>query len=63
MNRALDASNQEACMAQFRDAKADKEIARLRNELERSRRGEGGLVAMEIHRAYRRGRRERWPRL
>ena len=58
MNRALDASIQEVRMAQFRAKKADKEIARLRDELERSRRDEGGLVATEILRAHRRGRRE-----
>ncbi|KAF3583120.1 hypothetical protein DY000_02031430 [Brassica cretica] len=55
---ALDASIQEVRMAQFRAKKADKEIARLRDELERSRRDEGGLVATEILRAHRRGRRE-----
>ena len=45
-------------MAQFRAERADKEIARLRNELERSRRDEGGLVVTEIRRAHRQGRRE-----
>ncbi|KAF3541331.1 hypothetical protein F2Q69_00021869 [Brassica cretica] len=57
MNRDLDVSIQEARMAQFRAEKADKNIARLRDELERSRRDEGGLVATEIRRAHRRGRR------
>nr|VDD30438.1 unnamed protein product [Brassica oleracea] len=58
MNRALDASNQETRMAQFGADKADKEIARMREELECSRRWEGELVTREIHRAYRRGKRE-----
>ncbi|KAF3539237.1 hypothetical protein F2Q69_00022897 [Brassica cretica] len=58
MNRALDASIQEVRMAQFRAEKADKEIVRLRDELECSRRNEGELVATEIRRAHRRGRRE-----
>ena len=34
MNQALDASNKEARMAQFRAETDDKEIARLRDELE-----------------------------
>ncbi|KAF2572995.1 hypothetical protein F2Q70_00002155 [Brassica cretica] len=58
MNRAPDASNQEARMAQFRADKADMEIARMREELECSRRCEGELVTREIRRAYRRGKRE-----
>ncbi|KAL0815482.1 hypothetical protein Bca101_071926 [Brassica carinata] len=63
MNRALDASIQDASiqqarMAKFRAEKADKEIAHLTNELERSQRDEGRLVATEIRRAHRRGRRE-----
>ena len=45
-------------MVQFRAEKADKEISHLRDELERSRRDEGGLVATEIRHAHRRGRRE-----
>ncbi|WZZ60223.1 hypothetical protein YC2023_060330 [Brassica napus] len=63
MNRALDASIQDASiqqarMAKFRAEKADKEIAHLTNELERSQRDEGRLVVTEIRRAHRRGRRE-----
>ncbi|KAF2565850.1 hypothetical protein F2Q68_00025570 [Brassica cretica] len=58
MNRALDASNQEARMAQFRAEVADKEIALLRDELERFRRCEGELTAKEIRRAYRQGKKE-----
>ncbi|KAF3556581.1 hypothetical protein F2Q69_00013639 [Brassica cretica] len=38
MNRTLNVSNQEARMAQFRAETADKEIARLTDELENSRR-------------------------
>ncbi|KAF2567873.1 hypothetical protein F2Q68_00025484 [Brassica cretica] len=45
--------NREARMAQFRAEMADKEIARLRDELERSRRCEGELTAKEIRHAYR----------
>ncbi|KAG2299016.1 hypothetical protein Bca52824_035488 [Brassica carinata] len=41
MNRALDASKQEARMAQFRAETADKEISRLKDELECSRRHRG----------------------
>ncbi|KAF3513663.1 hypothetical protein F2Q69_00006568 [Brassica cretica] len=48
MNRALDASNQEARMAQFRAKTAEKEMAHLREELECSRRCEGELAAREI---------------
>ena len=58
MNQALDASNQEAHMAQFRAEVADKEISRLRDELECSRRCEGELTAKEIRRACRRGKKE-----
>ncbi|KAH0939132.1 hypothetical protein HID58_006593, partial [Brassica napus] len=58
MNQALDASSQEARMAQFRAEMADKKIALLRDELERSCRCEGELTAKEIHRAYRRGKKE-----
>ncbi|KAF2572002.1 hypothetical protein F2Q70_00004034 [Brassica cretica] len=58
MNQALDASIQEARMAQFRAEKAAKEIARVRDERESSRRDEGSFMATEIHRAHRRGRRE-----
>ncbi|KAF2564128.1 hypothetical protein F2Q70_00017596 [Brassica cretica] len=50
---ALEASNQEARMAQFRAEMADKEIARLRDELEHSRRCERELTAKEICRAER----------
>ncbi|KAF3561418.1 hypothetical protein DY000_02013583 [Brassica cretica] len=50
--------NGEARMAQFMADKADKEIARMREELECSRRCEGELVTREISRAYRRGKRE-----
>ncbi|XP_013628304.1 PREDICTED: uncharacterized protein LOC106334547 [Brassica oleracea var. oleracea] len=59
MNRALDTSNQEVCMAQFRAEMADKEIARLKDELECSFRRERGSAATEVRRAYRRGKRER----
>ncbi|KAF3602317.1 hypothetical protein F2Q69_00035297 [Brassica cretica] len=59
MNRALDASNQEACKAQFRAEMADKEIARLKDELECSFRRERGSAQTEVRRAYRRGKRER----
>ena len=45
-------------MAQFMADKADKEIARMREELECSRCCEGELVTREISRAYRRGKRE-----
>ena len=45
-------------MAQFRAEMAGKEIALLRDELERSRRCEGELTAKEIRRAYRRGKKE-----
>ena len=38
MNRTLNVSNQEARMAQFRAETADKEIARLTDELENSHR-------------------------
>ncbi|KAF2564937.1 hypothetical protein F2Q70_00017406 [Brassica cretica] len=58
MNRALNASSQEARMAQFRAEMAGKEIALLGDELERSRRCEGELTAKEIRRAYRRGKKE-----
>ncbi|KAF3603925.1 hypothetical protein F2Q69_00036384 [Brassica cretica] len=58
MNQALDASNQEAQMAQFRAEVADKEIFCLRDELECSRRCEGELTAKEIRRACRRGKKE-----
>ncbi|KAF3541339.1 hypothetical protein F2Q69_00021867 [Brassica cretica] len=50
MNWDLDTSIQEARMAQFRAEKAKKEIARLRDELECSRRDEGSFVATEIRR-------------
>ncbi|KAH0938992.1 hypothetical protein HID58_006453, partial [Brassica napus] len=55
MNRALKVSNQEACMAQFRAEILDKEIARLKGELECSRRHERGFALPEVRRAYRRG--------
>ena len=61
MNWDLDTSIQEARMAQFRAEKAEKEIARLRDELEFSRRDEGNFVATEIRRPI--GEEgERWPR-
>ncbi|WZZ27199.1 hypothetical protein YC2023_010600 [Brassica napus] len=44
MNRALDASNQDARMAQFRAETADNEIARLKDELECSRPSERGSL-------------------
>ncbi|KAG2247384.1 hypothetical protein Bca52824_087012 [Brassica carinata] len=58
MNQALDASNKEARMAQFRAETDDKEIARLRDELECSRRREEELTLGDICRAFRRGKRE-----
>ena len=45
-------------MAQFRAETADKEISRMKDELECSRRRERGSAAMEIRRAYRCGKRE-----
>ncbi|KAF3533895.1 hypothetical protein DY000_02040944 [Brassica cretica] len=58
MNQALDASNKEARMAQFRAETDDKEIARLRDELECSRRREEELTLGDFCRAFRRGKRE-----
>ncbi|KAG2270806.1 hypothetical protein Bca52824_065361 [Brassica carinata] len=58
INRALNVSNQEACMAQFKAEMADKEIAGLKDELECPHRRERGSAVTEIHRAYRRGKRE-----
>lgn len=55
-NQALDANNQEDHMAQFRAEMADKEIVRLRDELERSCRCEGELTAKEIRHVYMRGK-------
>ncbi|KAF2562130.1 hypothetical protein F2Q70_00017293 [Brassica cretica] len=45
-------------MAQIRAETADKERARLRDELECSHRREGELAAREICRTYRRGKRD-----
>ncbi|CDY54685.1 BnaC05g51580D [Brassica napus] len=58
INRALNVSNQEACMAQFKAEMADKEIAGLKDKLECPHRRERGSAVTEIHRAYRRGKRE-----
>ncbi|KAL0854261.1 hypothetical protein Bca101_059413 [Brassica carinata] len=58
VSQALSVSRQEACMAQFKAEMADKEIARLKGELERSHcRGREPSEA-EIRRAYRRGKNE-----
>ncbi|KAF3565461.1 hypothetical protein DY000_02015981 [Brassica cretica] len=54
MNRDLGASSQGARMSQFRVEMADKDIARLKDELECSRRRERGSAVTEVRRAYRR---------
>ena len=53
MNRDLGASSQGARMSQFRVEMADKDIARLKDELECSRRRERGSAATEDRRFYR----------
>ena len=58
INRALDTSRQEAQMARFRAEVADKEIARLKDELESSRRHGRESFEKEVNHAYRRGKRE-----
>ncbi|WZZ78107.1 hypothetical protein YC2023_098679 [Brassica napus] len=50
--------NAKAHMAQFRAETANKEIARLMDESEHSRRCEGELTMKEIRRAYRREKKE-----
>ncbi|KAF3523092.1 hypothetical protein F2Q69_00048245 [Brassica cretica] len=52
MNRALDASNQDARMAQFRAETADKENARLKDELECSRPSERGSLQQRFIGSY-----------
>ncbi|KAF3485899.1 hypothetical protein F2Q69_00054816 [Brassica cretica] len=58
INRALDSSKQEAHMARFKAEVADKEIARMKGELESSRRGERESFEKEVNHAYRQGKRE-----
>ncbi|KAF3605046.1 hypothetical protein DY000_02047428 [Brassica cretica] len=58
INRALDTSKQEAHMARFKAEVADKEIARLKDELKISRHRERELSEKEVNHAYRRGKRE-----
>ncbi|WZZ34775.1 hypothetical protein YC2023_018176 [Brassica napus] len=58
INRSLNTSKQEADMARFKAEVADKEIARLKDELESSRRREGESFEKEVNHAYRRGKRE-----
>ena len=58
INRALDTSNPEADIARFKAEVADKEFARLKDELESSRRREGESFEKEVNPAYRRGKRE-----
>ncbi|KAF3519986.1 hypothetical protein DY000_02060050 [Brassica cretica] len=58
INRALDTSRQEAQMARFRAEVADKEIARLKDDLESSRRHGRESFAKEVNHAYKRGKRE-----
>ncbi|KAF3533913.1 hypothetical protein DY000_02041547 [Brassica cretica] len=52
MNRALDASNQDARMAQFRAETADNEIARLKDESECSRPSERGSLRQRFIGSY-----------
>ncbi|KAL0716152.1 hypothetical protein Bca4012_065474 [Brassica carinata] len=56
VSRALVASRQDACMAQFKAEMADKEVARLKDELGLTRDREGRPSEAEIRRAYRRGK-------
>lgn len=58
INRALDTSKQEAHKARFKAEVADKEIARLKDELESSRRRERDSFEKEVNHAYRQGKRE-----
>ncbi|CDY43405.1 BnaC03g75330D [Brassica napus] len=58
INRALDTSRQEAQMDRFRAEVADKEIARLKDDLESSRRHGRESFAKEVNHAYKRGKRE-----
>ncbi|KAF3583458.1 hypothetical protein F2Q69_00028377 [Brassica cretica] len=58
INRALDTSKQEAQMARFKAEVADKEIARLKDELKISRHRERELSEKDVNDAYRRGKRE-----
>ena len=58
INRALDTSKQEAQMARFKAEVADKEISRLKDELEGSHRRERESFEKEVNHAYRRGKRE-----
>ncbi|KAL0646072.1 hypothetical protein Bca4012_044363 [Brassica carinata] len=58
INRALDTSKQEAHMARFKAEVADKEIARLKDELESSRRRERESFEKEVNHAYSQGKRE-----
>ncbi|KAF3548537.1 hypothetical protein DY000_02007841 [Brassica cretica] len=58
INRALDTNRQEAQMGRFRGEVADKEIARLKDELESSRRHGRESFEKEVNHAYRRGKRE-----
>ncbi|KAF2606844.1 hypothetical protein F2Q68_00044019 [Brassica cretica] len=58
INRALDTSRQEAKMARFRAEVADKEIARLKDELESSRRHGRESFEKGVNHAYRRGKSE-----
>ena len=58
INRALDTSKQGAHMARFKAEVADKEIARLKDELEYSRRRERESFEKEVNHTYRRGKRE-----
>ncbi|KAL0722990.1 hypothetical protein Bca4012_037589 [Brassica carinata] len=58
ISRALGASIQEALMDQFKAKMADKEIARLKGEWERSRCREWGSFEADTRRAYTRGRKD-----
>ncbi|KAF3566017.1 hypothetical protein DY000_02016617 [Brassica cretica] len=58
INRALDTSKQEAQMTRFKAEVAEKEIARLKDELESSRRRERESFEKEVNHAYKRGKRE-----
>ncbi|KAL0886508.1 hypothetical protein Bca101_010491 [Brassica carinata] len=56
VSRALGTSRQEARMAQFKTDMAEKEIARLKSELDNRR--EGGSSKADVRRDYRRGRKD-----
>ncbi|WZZ89065.1 hypothetical protein YC2023_117644 [Brassica napus] len=58
INRALDTSKQEAQMTRFKAEVAEKEIARLKDELESSHHRERESFEKEVNHAYRRGKRE-----